>query len=100
LEKSSRNSRSKPTGPASLVGRTFGALKVRPKLVILHNFFFVVLAISIYLSVIPVFSAHIASARERELQMISQIFAAELPMNIRQEGSGLSVFNVREGSCA
>jgi signal transduction histidine kinase len=100
LEKSSRNSRSKPTGPASLVGRTFGALKVRPKLVILHNFFFVVLAISIYLSVIPVFSAHIASARERELQMISQIFAAELPMNIRQEGSGLSVFNVREGSGA
>ena len=98
LEKSSRDSSSKPAAPAGLVARRFGALKVRPKLVILHNFFFFVLAISVYLSVIPVFSNHIASARQRELQMISQIFAADLPMDVNQEGGGLNVYNVRQGS--
>jgi signal transduction histidine kinase len=97
LEKSSRASRSKPARPPGFFARTFGALKVRPKLVILHNLFFFVLAISVYLSVIPVFSDHIASARERELQMISQIFAAELPMNIKEE-AGQSVYNLRQGS--
>lgn len=98
MEKSSRPSSSKATEPPSFFVRTFGALKVRPKLVILHNFFFFVLAISVYLSVIPVFSDHIASARQRELQMISQIFAAELPMDINEEASGLSIYKMRQGS--
>jgi signal transduction histidine kinase len=96
-EKSSRGSSSKPEPPTFFV-RAFGALKVRPKLVVLHNLFFVVLAVAVYLSVIPVFSEHIASARARELRMLSQIFDAELPMSANQEASGLSVYNVREGS--
>ncbi|MGI8958761.1 MAG: hypothetical protein ACR2IV_03165 [Bryobacteraceae bacterium] len=98
LEKSSRANRSNPTEPPTFIVRAFGALKVRPKLVVLHNVFFFVLAVSVYLSVIPVFSEHIASARQRELQMVSQIFAAKLPMNVNKEPSGLSVYEVREGS--
>lgn len=98
MEKSSHASRSKAAEPLTFFVRAFGALKVRPKLVVLHNFFFFVLAVSVYLSVIPVFSEHIASARQRELRMLSQIFAAELPMNVGKEASGLSVYNVREGS--
>jgi signal transduction histidine kinase len=98
LEKSSRAISSKAAEPSTFLVRAFGALKVRPKLVVLHNFFFFVLAVSVYLSVIPVFSEHIASARQRELRMLSQIFAAELPMNVDHEPSGLSVYNVREGS--
>lgn len=65
MEKSSRGSSSKPTAPPSFFVRTFGLLKLPAKLVILHNFFFFVLAISVYLSVIPIFSDHIASARDR-----------------------------------
>jgi signal transduction histidine kinase len=98
LEKSSRASSSKPAAPPTLFVRRFGVRKVRPKLAILHNFFFFVLAISVYLSVIPVFSDHIASARQRELQMISQIFAAELPMNINEETGGLNIYKLRLGS--
>jgi signal transduction histidine kinase len=100
LEKSSRASSSKRVEPPTFLVRAFGALKVRPKLVVLHNFFFFVLAGSVYLSVIPMFSEHIASARQRELQMVSQIFAAELPLNVQKEASGLNVYNVREGSAA
>ncbi len=71
----------------------FGCLRVRPKLVVLHNLFFLVLAIAVYLSVIPVFSENITEARQRELRMVSQIFAADLPL----EPGGLQIYHYREG---
>lgn len=77
--------------------RLFGDLKVRPKLVILHNLFFLILSVSVYLSVIPTFAQKIADARQRELLMVGQIFAAELAMDNRSEPSGLEIYNYREG---
>jgi signal transduction histidine kinase len=90
--------------PPKAIIRNFGGLRVRYKLVVLHNLFFFVLAVSVYLSVIPVFSEHIAAARQRELHMISQIFAAELPMTNGQysdEKSGqLALYDLRRGNAA
>jgi signal transduction histidine kinase len=77
--------------------RFFGDLKVRPKLVVLHNLFFLILSVSVYLSVIPTFAQKIADARQRELQMVGQIFAAELAMTNNSEPSGLEIYNYREG---
>lgn len=92
-----RNGYSHPRPPGFAV-RTFGGLKVRQKLAILHNIFFFVLAVSVYLSVIPLFSKHIDAARERELQMASEIFGAELPMN--RSSHDLSVYDFRVGTAA
>jgi signal transduction histidine kinase len=77
--------------------RLFGDLKVRPKLVVLHNLFFLILSVSVYLSVIPTFAQKIADARQREMQMVGQIFAAELAMTNNSEPSGLEIYNYREG---
>ncbi|MDQ2777117.1 MAG: ATP-binding protein [Acidobacteriota bacterium] len=88
---------SKPkTAPKWLI-RHFGGLKVRYKLVVLHNFFFFVLATAVYLSVIPIFAEHIENAMQRELHMMSQIFGAELPMSNGKQASELSIYDLRQG---
>ena len=74
-------------------GRAFGDLHVRPKLAVLHNLFFLVLSVSVYFSVIPVFSKNIADARARELQIVSQLFSTDLPL----EPTSLGIYNYREG---
>jgi signal transduction histidine kinase len=79
-----RSINDKPLKPPTLVFRLFGGLNVRRKLVILHNVFFIVLATSVYLSVIPLFSSQIAAMKQRELQMISQMMAAQLPLSGHQ----------------
>ena len=84
-EKNSRLSSFNRTKPPNVLVRIFGGLKVRQKLALLHNVFFFVLAVSVYLSVIPLFSQHIEAARERELGMVAQIFSAELPMNHEEQ---------------
>ena len=99
-EKSWRRNAYKSPRPLGFAVRTFGRLKVRQKLAILHNIFFFVLAVSVYLSVIPLFSQHIDAARERELRMVSQIFGAELPMDGNQSPRELGVYDFREGSAA
>jgi signal transduction histidine kinase len=45
--------------------RTFGDLKVRLKLIVLHNLFFLVLSTSTYFSLIPLFEQHVAGGRPR-----------------------------------
>lgn len=97
-EKSSLFNRLELARPPRWFTRHFGRLKVRYKLMVLHNFFFFVLAVSVYLSVIPVFSEHISAARQRELQMMSQIFSAELPLHGNEESSELSVYDLRRGT--
>ena len=73
---------------------------MRQKLAFLHNFFFLMLAVSVYLSVIPLFSSHIEKAKQRELQQILQIFAAGLPMNQGSETTEFGAYEYREGSAA
>ena len=44
------------------LGTLFGNLKVRPKLMVLHNLFFLVLACAAYFSLIPLFEKQEADA--------------------------------------
>jgi signal transduction histidine kinase len=86
--------------PPIPVLRVFSGWKVRKKLALLHNLFFIVLSISVYLSVIPLFSQHLESARRRELLMLRQIFTAELPLRPALESKELALYNLREGSAS
>ena len=47
--------------------RSFGDLKVRFKLIVLHNLFFLVLSSSAYFSLIPLFEQQVAVGRTREV---------------------------------
>ncbi len=51
----------------------FGNLKVRPKLMVLHNLFFLVLTCAAYFSVIPLFEKLVADARAREVTIERQM---------------------------
>jgi signal transduction histidine kinase len=86
-----------PAKPPNHVFRAFGGLKVRQKLAVLHNVFFFVLAVSVYLSLIPLFADHLDAAKQREFRMVSQIFASELPQSSGRVGD-LSAYGFREGS--
>ncbi|HMF77806.1 MAG TPA: HAMP domain-containing sensor histidine kinase [Bryobacteraceae bacterium] len=97
-DKNSRPNSFKPVKHPNYAIRAFGGLKVRHKLAVLHNIFFFVLAASVYLSVIPSFSSRLDGARQRELKMISQIFAAELPLDTIQDSGGPGAYPVEEGS--
>jgi signal transduction histidine kinase len=55
------------------LARTFGNLKVRPKLMVLHNLVFLVLAGAAYFSLIPLFEKQVADAREREYAILEQL---------------------------
>ena len=65
----------------------------------LHNLFFLLLSVSVYFSVIPVFEDKIASARQRELAIVAQLFQAELPLGTKssKEEQDLDLYNYREG---
>lgn len=52
--------------------RLFGNLKVRPKLMVLHNLFFLVLTCAAYFSLIPLFEKQVADAQARELSILQQ----------------------------
>ena len=54
------------------LGTLFGNLKVRPKLMVLHNLFFLVLAGAAYFSLIPLFEKQEADARAREVAILEQ----------------------------
>ena len=88
---------SKPPNPAL---RFFSGWKVRKKLALLHNVFFIVLSVSVYLSVIPLFSQNLDAARSRELHMLREIFAAELPLKPMLESSELATYNFEQGGAA
>ncbi len=79
------------------IRKAFGDLRVRPKLVLLHNVFFLVLAASVYFSVIPVFEDKIAAAKQRELAMITELFQADIPSATSKSVGGLPGYNYREG---
>jgi signal transduction histidine kinase len=86
--------------PPIPVLRVFSGWRVRKKLALLHNLFFIVLSISVYLSVIPLFSQHLAAAKVREMHMLRQIFTAELPLKPAFESKELALYDQREGSAA
>jgi signal transduction histidine kinase len=62
--------------------RLFGDLKVRPKLMVLHNLFFLVLTCAVYLSLVPLFQKQAADAHERELALVRNVLNTALPGEI------------------
>ncbi len=83
-----------PAKPPNYVLRAFGGLKVRQKLAILHNIFFFVLAVSVYLSLIPLFASHLEAAKQREFRMLSRVFVSDGSLD------DLSAYGFREGSAS
>lgn len=62
--------------PRPLTGftRRFADLRVRPKLMVLHNFFFLILTCAVYFTVINLIAARIEQARSREITLILNSF--------------------------
>ncbi len=56
----------------TVAARIFGNLKVRPKLMVLHNLFFLVLTCSAYFSLIPLYQQLVIDARAREAAVLEQ----------------------------
>lgn len=94
-----RNSFDRAKPPKPLV-RAFGRLKVRQKLVFLNNLFFLVLATSVYLSLIPVFVDHLNAEREREFRVVTQMFASKASKSADPAAADLSAYGYRDGSAA
>jgi signal transduction histidine kinase len=84
-----------PISPPKL-GLAFGNLNVRPKLMVLHNLFFLVLAASVYLSLIPLFEDRVAAAKARELSLLTKLFLEDQPFSV----PGLEVYDFKEGTSA
>lgn len=97
LAGSSRRNSYKPPKPPNYAFRKFGGLKVRHKLALLHNVFFFVLAVSVYLSVIPLFSTNIGfvegSAKLVGLPAEGQQYLKEHPDATWPEASGALIRN-------
>ena len=75
-------------------GRLFGDLRIRPKLMVLHNAFFLLLACAVYFSLIPLFEVRVASARSREVSLVVQMFSADRPL---LRFPGMEIYQYREG---
>lgn len=89
-----------PTPPSPSTGRPlwrlFGDLRIRPKLIVLHNLFFFVLAASVYASLIPLIESQIEASRTRETALVREIFAAGKTLPEPE----LRIFRERQGSAA
>lgn len=79
------------------LGKRFGDLKVRLKLVVLHNLFFLVLTSSVYFTVFPLLEQRVSGARAREINLITQAFLSDLPL---PQLPGLEIYSYQEGSAA
>ncbi|MBM3726880.1 MAG: hypothetical protein FJW40_15845 [Acidobacteria bacterium] len=61
------------------IGRFFGDLKIRPKLIVLHNAFFLILVCAVYFSIVPLFESRVSSAKAREITLAAQVFEIARP---------------------
>lgn len=76
------------------LGRLFGDLKVRPKLIVLHNTFFLILACAVYFSLLPLFEERVAGERLRENSLLIQILYDDRPL---PNTPGTELYDFREG---
>jgi signal transduction histidine kinase len=74
--------------------RLFGNLNLRPKLLLLHNVFFLTLAAAVYFSVIPPFEMRVASAKQREFLLLAELFADDTSLPALQQ---MGIYNYRQG---
>ena len=80
---------------ASGMRRYFGDLKIRPKLIVLHNLFFLVLSCAIYFSLMPIFEHRVGAARDREISLVTQMFAEERPLPLVP---GMEIYEYAQGT--
>ncbi len=52
----------------------FKDLRVRPKLIVLHNAFFFILACAVYYAVIPLVEEYVTTSRQREAMLLGEAF--------------------------
>ena len=75
--------------------RGFRDLKVRPKLIVLHNLFFLILASAVYFSLVPWFEQRVHQAKTIEISLITELFAGDrAPLLLPQIAS----YQYKEGS--
>ncbi len=77
--------------------RAFDGLKVRPKLIILHNVFFAVLAVSVYFSSVPLLSNQLDATRDREHRLYERMFREGL-LTADQAKVDSKIFELQVGS--
>jgi signal transduction histidine kinase len=77
------------------LGRLFGDLKVRPKLIVLHNVFFLILTCAVYFSLIPLFEERVASSQLRETSLLVQIFSDDRAV---PKLPGTEIYRFQEGT--
>jgi len=77
--------------------RAFDGLKVRPKLIILHNVFFAVLAVSVYFSSIPLLSKQLEATRDREVRLYERMFREGL-LTVDQAKLDSRIYELQVGS--
>ena len=73
------------------LARLFGNLKVRPKLMVLHNLFFLVLTCAAYFSLIPLFEKLVADAHAREVRITDQAPRPAGEIQLSQESYNAAV---------
>ena len=87
-------------GPVALprgLGRRFGDLRIRPKLILLHNVFFLTLTAAVYFTLIPPFEKRVYTARSNEIALLSEIFAnSRAPLKLPR----LEDYQYREGDAS
>lgn len=74
--------------------RRFGDLRVRPKLMVLHNGFFLALACSVYFTVIPLVETRVNEARQREVGLIMKAYQSLATGNEPE----FAAYDLRRGS--
>lgn len=77
------------------MGRRFGDLKVRPKLMVLHNAFFLVLTCAVYVSVVSFAEQKLNDAAQREVTLVKDAFAAH---SLDGDETSLRAYGLRTGT--
>ena len=77
------------------LGLSFGDLRIRTKLIVLHNLFFLVLTIGVYFSLIPLFEKIVADARAREVSILRQVPYSAVRIELAQQSYDDTVFRAR-----
>ncbi len=80
------------------LGRRFGNLQLRLKLIILHNLFFLILSVAVYFTVFPLLEQRVQDDMAREIALCLVLFEAETPWAEKTAASLQLRYSFEEGS--
>jgi len=80
------------------LGRRFGNLQLRLKLIILHNLFFLILSGAVYFTVFPLLEQRVQDDMAREVALCRVLFESENPWTGTAASSILIRYSFQEGS--